>query len=508
MQSKIKNIEEITNILLKLKKAGQKIVHCHGVFDLLHPGHIRHLKEAKELGDKLVVSVTADKYVNKGPGRPAFKEDLRMETLASIGFVDYVVLNDSPDAISVIEKIRPNIYVKGKEYKDHEKDVTGKIAKEVASVENHGGSVYYSDDIIFSSSALINKYIMPASPEVESFMGRLKKQYSLNEIVEKLDRLADLKVIILGDAILDEYQYVEPLGQSGKGLHMVASLRDKELFLGGSLILANHIAQFVKEVVLVTALGSECPHLDFIKAKLDPKVKLLPVYIDRRPTLVKKRYVLQDGKTLSKLFETYSFNNLVLNQDQTEEVLKNVQDSISGFDMLLIGDFGNGFTNELMVLEISKQPIFTALNAQINSGNRGYNVVTRYKRADYISLNEPELRLAAHDRATPIEDVTKSIAQKMNCPAFSVTRGINGVFCFEGENRFFNIPAFVSEAVDRIGAGDSYLSLSSLCRAKGYPMLLSGFIGSLAAALGVQMVGNKESVKKDALVKFLTRLMK
>lgn len=507
MQSKIKNFKELESVLQKLKEKKQKIVQCHGVFDLLHPGHIRHLKEAKKLGDKLVVSVTPDRYVNKGPGRPAFNEALRLETLSSIGFVDYVVLNDEPDAISAIKKIKPDVYVKGKEYKEHKQDVTGKISKEVLAVEDHGGSVYYSDDIVFSSSALINKHIMPSSPEVELFINKLKKHFSLDELIEKIQALADLKVTIVGDAILDEYQYVEPLGQSGKGLHMAAALRDKELFLGGSLILANHIAQFAKEVTLITNLGKNCPHLDFIKQKLDPKVNLQPMYLDKNPTLVKKRYVLQDGKTLSKLFETYSFNKLSLRQDQINQTVQDIKTASKDSDLLLIGDFGNGFTTDLMVHEISKLPIFIALNTQINSGNRGYNVVTKYKRADYISLNEPELRLAAHDRYTPLKQIAEMISEKMNCSALSVTRGVYGVFCLE-ENQDLNIPAFVSETVDRVGAGDSYLALSSLCRAQGYPMLIAGFLGSLAAALGVQVVGNKEAVKKDSLVKFLTRLMK
>ncbi len=508
MQSKIKSFQELKEILQKLKQQKQKIVQCHGVFDLLHLGHIRHLKEAKKLGDKLIVSVTPDRYVNKGPGRPAFKENLRLETLAAIGVVDYVVLNDAPDAISAIKKIQPKVYVKGVEYKNHKKDVTGKISRETAAVENHGGEIYYSDDIVFSSSSLINKYLMPSSPEVERFIQQVKAQYSLEQLIEKIENLADLKVVIVGDAILDEYQYVELLGQSGKGLHMVAALRDKELFLGGSLILANHIAQFVKEVVLITALGEKCPHLNFIREKLDKKVILQPIYIKDKPTLVKKRYVLQDGKSLTKLFEVYSFNDFHLNSDKLNLALQEIKKAASNAQMLLVSDFGNGFTNNGLIQGLAKIPIFMALNTQINSGNRGYNVVTQYKKADYISLNEPEVRFAAHDRYAPLDEVVATICQKMKCQSFSVTRGINGVFCLEQGKSALQIPAFVSEVVDRVGAGDSYLALSSLCKAKGYPMIVSGFIGSLAAALEVQIVGNKEAVKKDALVKFLTRLMK
>lgn len=183
MQSKLKTFEELEKVLEEEKKEGGKIVHCHGVFDLLHPGHIRHFKEAKKQGTKLVVSITPDRFVNKGPGRPAFNEALRVETLASLNCVDYVVLNDSPDAVSCIKKIKPNIYVKGKEYADHAADVTGKIADEVRAVQAAHGSVFYTDDIVFSSSSLLNRYYESTSPELRAFLAEIKEQYTINDLL-------------------------------------------------------------------------------------------------------------------------------------------------------------------------------------------------------------------------------------------------------------------------------------------------------------------------------------
>ena len=90
----------------------------------------------------------------------------------------------------------------------------------------------------------------------------------------------------------------------------------------------------------------------------------------------------------------------------------------------------------------------------------------------------------------------------------SITRGVNGLTCFQQPNTFIEIPAFATSSVDRIGAGDSYLSLSALCLAKGFSPLLAGFIGSVAAAISVQIVGNQEPIKKVPLCKFITRLMK
>lgn len=508
LQSKVKSFEEIAEILEKHRKNGKKIIQCHGVFDLLHPGHIRHFKEAKAQGDILVVTITPDRFVNKGPGRPVFTESLRLESLAALEDIDYAVLNDSPDAITAIQKIRPDFYIKGSEYKNHDKDVTGKISEETRAVEAAGGQIYYTDDIVFSSSSLLNRYFEPTTPEITAFLSKVKDQYTSDDIIQKIDALRDLKVLVVGDAIIDEYQFVSPLGQSGKGLHMVARCLDKEIFLGGSLIVANHIAQFAKEVTLLTALGKECPYLNFVRHNLESNVKQEFVLQEETSTLAKKRYVLKDGKTLSKLFETYQGQEDPLTPNQTDFIIDRLRFKASKYDLVLVCDFGNGFTNPRIIDAISDVPAFLALNTQINSGNRGYNVVTNYRRADYISLNEPELRLSAHDRTSALEGISADICQIMDCKTLSVTQGVKGAFCYSRDGSSIQIPAFATTSIDRIGAGDSYLSLSSLCMAKGYPPLLSGLIGSVAAAMSVQMVGNQEPIKKAPLCKFITRILK
>lgn len=507
-EQKIKPLQEIEHVLEADRSNGLKIVQCHGVFDLLHPGHIRHFKLAKRLGDKLVVSITPDRFVNKGPGRPAFPESLRLESLAALEDVDYVTLNDSPDAISAIKKIKPTIYVKGSEYSNHKEDITGKIAEEAKAVTSFGGEVHYTDDIVFSSSSLLNRYFDTVPENIAEFIKKLKESYSVKDVLSKIDALSDLRVLIIGDAIVDEYQYVQQLGQTGKGLHMVGRCLDREVFLGGSLIIANHVAQFVNNVTLVTAVGKHCPCLNFIKQHLDPKVDPKFTYLEEMTTLIKKRYVLKDGKNLTKLFETYSGQDEALDKNQTQDIVDFLKEKAKDFDLVIACDFGNGFTNSRLTEAISDMPAFLALNSQTNSGNRGYNVVTNYLRANYISLNEPELRLAAHDRTSDLEGIVTDISQIMHCDTISITQGVKGVTCFHSNGEKMQIPPFSTSSVDRIGAGDSYLSLSSLCLAKGYPMILAGFIGSIAAGMSVQMVGNQEPIRKIPLCKFITRLMK
>ena len=158
MNKKIKNLEDLKSIAADLKANGEKVVLCHGVFDLLHLGHIKHFEEAKTFGDILIVTVTPDEFVNKGPNRPAFTTVLRLEALAALEVIDFTAENNWPSAIETIKILQPDIYCKGPDYKNHEKDITGKIDDEVLAVKSVGGIVKYTDDISFSSSSLLNKF--------------------------------------------------------------------------------------------------------------------------------------------------------------------------------------------------------------------------------------------------------------------------------------------------------------------------------------------------------------
>ena len=175
MNNKIKSLKEISEILSTRKSQGEKVVQCHGVFDLLHIGHIKHFAEAKTHGDLLVVSITPDKYVNKGPGRPAFSTQLRLQALAALECIDFVVENEWPSAEKIIEIIKPDFYCKGPDYKDHSEDITGKIKDEQDAVNLVGGEIIYTDDVTFSSNSLLNKYGNIHSQEQESFIRNISR---------------------------------------------------------------------------------------------------------------------------------------------------------------------------------------------------------------------------------------------------------------------------------------------------------------------------------------------
>ena len=176
MKQKIFSIEDLREILKKKKLKEKKIVLCHGVFDLLHIGHIKHFNEAKSFGEILVVSLTPDEFVNKGPGRPAFNEKLRLQAIAALDAVDYVVLNSTSTAVNIIRKLKPNIYCKGPDYKNQRSDISGQIKEEIKATKKIGGKIIFTETMTFSSSKLINYYDDFHSDEQKKLIKRIKKK--------------------------------------------------------------------------------------------------------------------------------------------------------------------------------------------------------------------------------------------------------------------------------------------------------------------------------------------
>jgi len=154
---KIVDIEKIPHVLQKQRLEGKKVVLCHGCFDLMHPGHIKYFQAAKEMGDILIVTVTSDAYVDKGPGRPVFDQGLRVESIAALECVDYVAINKWPTAEETLKLLRPDIYVKGQEFENMD-DKTGKLQKECKLAKEIGVEIKFTHEIVFSSSKLLNQY--------------------------------------------------------------------------------------------------------------------------------------------------------------------------------------------------------------------------------------------------------------------------------------------------------------------------------------------------------------
>ncbi len=502
---KIVTLEQLAQHASDLKNQGKTVALCHGTFDLLHIGHIRHLQSAARQADALLVSVTADEFVNKGPSRPVFNQYLRAENIAALACVEGVAINHALTAVNVLDQVKPDLYVKGSDYKSTSDDLTGNIQHEKEAVERHGGKIHFTDELTSSSTRLLNEYFEVFSPEISAYLDQFRENMGASEIIERLKALSGLNVLVVGEAIVDEYHYTSPLGQTGKGNVFAVKYNDYERFAGGAIAVANHVAEFAGNVTILSGLGVINSHEDFIRRNLNPKVDPVFFFSQDRSTIVKRRYVDAD---IAKLFEVYFYNDNPLPEDSNRKIVSWLDKHLADYDVVIVPDFGNGFISNGMVAALAKGARFLAVNAQVNSGNRGYHLITRYPHADFLSLNEPELRLAMHDKGGVIEELAAQLADQLGAGHVAITRGTKGALMLDPAKTAYKIPALSGKVVDRIGAGDAFLSLAGLCLGGGMAPQQALFAGSVAAALDVQIVCNREPVRAVALFKYITTLLK
>jgi rfaE bifunctional protein nucleotidyltransferase chain/domain len=502
--TKIRDIDELA-AELRHQRLGRTVVHCHGVFDLLHIGHIRHFQAAKKFGHILVVTVTPDRYVNKGPHRPVFPEALRAEAIASLDGVDYVAINKWPTAVEALELIRPDVYAKGSDYSNASTDHTGGITHERSAVEAAGGRVVFTDEITFSSSSLLNQHMSIFPADVNDYLTEFRRKYTIEEITSFIGRARDLRVVVVGDAIIDEYQYCETLGKSGKEPILAAQFVRSEKFVGGALAVANHIASCCGNVRLVTLLGSQDSHEEFIRASLAPGVIPEFLMMEGGPTLIKRRFI--ETYPFQKLFEVYVMNEQAA-QQKSPELCGLLEKVAPEADVVIAADYGHGMIGPAAIEVLCGTAPCLAVNAQVNAGNHGFNTVSKYRRADFISLSEKEIRLEARNPTGDLRGLVRRVASDLQCRQLLVTRGAKGSLCYGRDEGFFETPGFALRTVDRVGAGDAVFAIGSVCAALGAPIDMIGFIGNAVGSEAVGIVGNQRFIERASLLKHIEALLK
>ena len=458
-----------------------------------------------------MVTATADVFCKKGPSRPIISEDLRVENLAALECIDHVAVIHAPTAVETIREIRPDVYAKGSDYRDPDADLTGKIVDEQKAIEEVGGRLVFTDELTLSSSGLINRHFHGITPEIRNFVDGFRTEFQTDRILEAIQKLEKLRVMVIGEAIIDRYTFTEPLGQTGKGPFLAVRYDYSEDYAGGALAVANHIAAVAGKVTVVSGIGDpaveEADYEKFMRSRLRSNVKAEFFRFGEARTVVKERFV---DAELSKFFEVYYFNEEPhAKQEEEKRICGFLEKSLPEYDVVIVPDYGNGLISKPIIETICRGARFLAVNTQINSGNRGYHVVTRYPRADFVALNEPELRLASHNRHDSIEQLARETSTKLKARHITVTRGSKGLLTFDRErDAFHSVPGLATRVVDRVGAGDAYLAFAATCLGGGIEGKISTFVGAAAAALDLQIVGNRENIEATSLLKFITALLK
>jgi rfaE bifunctional protein nucleotidyltransferase chain/domain len=516
MNIKIKELGVLSDVCDQLKNEGKKVVLCHGCFDLLHIGHLRHFETAKKHGDILVVTLTGDAFVNKGPNRPVFPSELRCEMLAGMDVVDYVAVIEEHSAIPSIKAVRPSIYVKGGEYANHAKDVTGKIALETELVESFGGKVIYTNDLTFSSSNLLNHHFELIDKPVRVFLDRIKAFGGEKQLEQCLEDISKLRVLVVGEAIVDEYQYVSPMGKAAKENIIATQFNGVERFAGGAVAVANHIASMCQEVEIMTLLGDGVEegglqqenYYSFIREALEDTVKLSVVERPNAPTVRKIRFV--EPTYVRKLFEVCHINDTPLPAAVRDKFLQDLSEKIKHVDVVIVCDFGHGFLDAQAVDLLQREAPFLAVNVQSNSANIGYNLMTKYRRADIVCVDAMEARLAARNKHANLSEIAAKILPNLiESKSIIVTHGKNGCLTFDADTGdSIHIPAFKHAVVDTIGAGDAFFVMAALFSKAGANNELAAFVGNVAGSIKIGVVGHRQPLTKLQLQRSISTILK
>ncbi len=489
-------MKEIKNI----KNLKQKSVTlCHGVFDIFHVGHLNYLKKAKGLGSKLLVSITADKYVNKGPNRPIFNHEQRLQLIKNLSFVDYVYINNEPDAISLIKKLKPKFYCKGKDYKNFDNDITRKIHKEVREVKKYNGKFVIVDEVSFSSSKLINENIGYLNLEQKKFIKKIKKKTDINQIKKILANLSKINFSIIGESIIDKYTFCLPENLSTKSSSISSRYMFSEEYLGGVLAIARNAKELDISFELITSMSTKTEKK--LKRLLNKKLRVKNLNISKND-FVKERFISNERN--QRLFELFKSNTHEFEKLSSKKLNKNIFKNKS----IIVADYGHGLLNEFFYKKFSNYKNLY-INVQTNSENYGYNLLKKIKKNKYFSIDEREARLNLNDRFSSVQNLIKKMIKKYPNNDFSITLGSKGSIFFENkDNKVYLCPAFFDKGLDATGAGDLYFLISSALQMLKVDPEVNIFISNIFAGLKTRIQGNSEVVKKIDLLKSLEHLLK
>lgn len=494
--------DSLAQKLRELQAGGKTVVQCHGCFDIVHPGHVRYLQFARQLGDVLVVSLTGDEASAKGPDRPYIPQELRAENLAALEFVDWVVIDPNPTACELLAALRPNVYVKGREYATANDP---RFAREREIVERHGGRVvFHSGDVVFSSTRLIQS--LARDEHLDEC--RLRVSCSRNAIDAAsaraaIESFAGARVIVVGDLIRERYVFCDASEAADDAPVLSLQKLGSLTYWGGAAAVALQLQALGAVPVLIAAKGEDGASRQAVLELSDRVIEThtLPV----RQKLVRHTTFVADDAKVLKLSDGVC---QPLDSAWERRAAGAIRDCLAEACLLIWCDHGYGMITAGLVRGVT------------NDAHAGGLVVTGYApgprgdirtlhETDLLCVTERRLREAMHDMGSGLPSIVWQ--------ALSITRGNTaivslhkrGLISFDGRGaetsgqpradeshrgsprrlRSEFVPSFAGHYADMLGADEAILSVASLTVATGGSLPMATYVAAAAQALAVARSG-------------------
>ena len=330
----------------------------------------------------------------------------------------------------------------------------------------------------------------------------IKGKYTLDRLKDILEKFKGIKTIIIGDTIIDEYHFTIPKGRATKDPILSVEYVNHETYAGGILAVANHVSNFVDDVMCVTFLGDREDKKEFVMSSMNGNVRLKFFVKENSPTITKKRYL--DSLRNEKLFKVEYINDTPISGESESEFIRFLEQEVPKYDLVMVVDFGHGIITENVITVLEAKSRYLAVNAQSNSSNLGFNYVTRYHRPAFVTMDTYELRYAVADKFSEIPILMNKLHERAGFGKFLVTMSKKGSVYFN-KNAITFSPAFVTRPQDTVGAGDAVFSITALLAYMGIDDIIP-FVANCVGGIAVSYLGNKESVDKQKLLEFINKV--
>lgn len=493
---KIKTREELRAAIGSLPRQ-KKVIMCHGTFDLVHPGHIRHLMYAKSKADILVTSLTSDAHISKAQFRPFVPQDLRAMNLAALEIVDYVVIDENPTPLENLAFLQPDYFAKGYEY--NKEGLHPKTREELAVIEAYGGEILFTPgDVVYSSSFII-EHEPPnlAADKLHSLMEG--EGITFNALREALKSLAGVKVHVVGDTIVDSYTYCTLIGGMTKTPTFSLKYDQQVDYVGGAGVVAKHLRKAGAQVKFTTVLGND-DLKDFVLKDLTDYGVECDAFVDSTRPTTQKNVFTAGGYRMLKV-------DKLDNRPISDKVLSQFEASLSSSqaDVIVFSDFRHGLFNSRTIPQLTASiPAgpFRVADSQVAS--RWGNILD-FKGFDLITPNEREARFSLGDQDSVIRPLAMELYKQAQCKLLILKLGVRGIITYRAPNpdvrSFFTIDSFAAKVTDAVGAGDALLAYATLGMVATKSDVMASILGSMAAAVACEHEGNLPVAPEEVLKK-------